>query len=94
MSILSKIFNFVKTLVTRAGLDTFLKKYQAAAITIIEELSTIHDGASFHEWKDEAFEKLKGMVAADGKEIKDNWLTISLSLAFEVFKAQQEKGSK
>lgn len=91
MSVLSKIFNFIKSLVTRAGLDVFLKKYQAAAIQIIAELATVNSGAGFHEWKDQAFEKFKTMLVADKVDIKDNWLTIALSLGYEVFKAEKGK---
>jgi len=91
MSVLSKIFNFIKSLVTRAGLDVFLKKYQAAAIQIVAELAAVNSGVGFHEWKDAAFEKFKAMLIADGVAIKDNWLSIALSLAFEVYKAEKSK---
>lgn len=91
MSLISKIFSFIKTLATRAGLDTFLKKYQATAIQVVEDLAIVHSGVGFHEWQSVAFEKFKTLLEADKVEIKGTWMTIALNLAYEVFLAEKGK---
>lgn len=89
MSVLGRIFDFIKGLFTRPGLNTFLKKYQSEAIKVIENLAQVHSGQGLNEWWDQAFAEVKAMVTADGKNIADNWISIALNLAYEVFKAEQ-----
>ena len=91
MSVFSKVWGYIKSLVTRSGLNDFLKSYQHDALEIIERLSEVHSGAGLHEWWDDAFDEMKAKVQADAKGIKDNWLSISLSLAYEVFKGEKQK---
>lgn len=91
MSLLGKIFDFIKGLVTRPGLHTFLQKYQAEAVKVIENLAQVNSGKGFNEWWDAAFTEVKAMVTADGKNVADNWVSIALNLAYEVYKAEAEK---
>lgn len=91
MSLLSKIFDFILGLATRPGLHTFLKKYQQAAVEILERLAAVHDGKGLNEWWDAAFAEVKALVTADGKNISDNWIAIVLNLGYEIIKAQSEK---
>ena len=88
MSLLSKIFDFIKGLVTRPGLHTFLQKYQTEAIKIIENLAQVNSGKGLNDWWDTAFSEVKAMVTADGRSISDNWVAIALNLAYEVYKAE------
>jgi hypothetical protein len=90
MSFLNKIFDFIKGLATRAGLNTFLKKYQKLAIEQIEKLAETNSGKPFDEWWDEAFAAVKAELQKDGATFKDNWVAIALNLAYEVFKADKE----
>lgn len=92
-NVFSKIFDFIKGLVTRAGLSDFLKKYQALAIQVITELATVNSGQGFHEWRDDAYAKFAALLKADKVEIKGTWITIILNLAYEVFLGEKEKGS-
>jgi hypothetical protein len=85
MSLLSKIFDFIKSLVTRPGVHTFLQKYQQKAIEVIERLSEVNNGAPLDKWWDSAFSEFKAMVQADGHELHDNWIAIALNLGYEVF---------
>ena len=91
MSIFSKVWGFIKSLVTRSGLNDFLKSYQSDALAIIERLADVHSGEGLHQWWDEAFAEMKAKVQADTENVKDNWLSLSLSLAYEVFKGEKEK---
>ncbi len=88
MSIFSAIGSFFKHIFQklRPGLDGFLKKYEGLAVNIVKELAIVHDGKSFHEWKDEAFDKIKVEVAKDVDDVKDNWLSLLLGFAFEELK--------
>lgn len=88
MSLLSRIFDFIKGLVTRPGLHTFLQKYQSEAVKLIEQLAHVNSGKGFNDWWDQAFSEMKAMVTSDGKSISDNWVAIVLNLAFEVYKAE------
>jgi hypothetical protein len=90
MSLLGRIFDFIKGLFTRPGLNDFLHKYQAKAIDVIENLAKAHDSQGLDLWWDDAFAQFKGLVQADIKNVHDNWLTIALSLAYEIYKAEKE----
>jgi hypothetical protein len=92
MSLLGKIFDFLKRLATRPGVHTFLQKYQQKAIEVVERLAAVNSGQSFDAWWDQAFAEFKALVEADGKAVHDNWLAIALNLAFEVYKAQRPDG--
>ncbi len=87
MNIFQKILDAIKRFVSRPGLKTFLATYENQAFGLIEKLVGVHNGAGLHEWEAEAFAILK----ADTKEIHDNWIGILIRLAYETFKAQQEK---
>ena len=91
MSLLGRIFEFIKGLATRPGLHTFLQKYQAEAVKVIENLAHVNSGKGLNEWWDSAFSEVKAMVMADGKNISDNWVSIALNLAYEVYKAETSK---
>lgn len=91
MSVFGKVWNFIKTLFVRAGLDKFLKKYQQKAIMLIGELAEVRSGQGLHEWWDEAFAAVKAEIEKDTSQWRDNWVAILINLAFEVIKAEQEK---
>lgn len=90
MALLSKIFDFIKGLMTRPGLHTFLEKYQHTITTKVEELAQVNSGQGLNQWWDSAFAEIKAMVTADGKSVADNWLAIAINLAWEVVKAEQQ----
>ncbi len=91
MALFSAIWDFIKGLLTRPGLHTFLKKYQTVVIHKLEELAEANSGQSFNDWWDSAFGEIKAMVTADGANIRDNWIAIVMNLAWEVIKAKQEE---
>lgn len=84
MNWLSKIFSIIKGLFTRPGLDRFLEKAMGDARDIVRELADVHDGEDFHEWKDQAWLRLKGLVG----DVAGNWESIAISLAFEELKSR------
>lgn len=81
------IFNWVKTLFSRPGLQQFLQKYIEDATVLITSLAMVHSNADFHKWKDEAFAKAKERYG----EGKDNWIALLIGFAFEAYKAKMEK---
>jgi len=80
------IFNWVKSLFTRPGLQQFLQKYIEDATILVSSLAMVHNNAEFHQWKDEAFAKLKERLG----EGKDNWIAILVAFGFEAYKAKLE----
>lgn len=91
MAVLGRIFDFIKSLFTRPGLHTFLKKYQVVVTQKLEELATLHDGQGLNDWWDTAFSEIKALVQADTHNIKDNWIAIIINLGWEIVRAEQEK---
>lgn len=93
MSIFSSIGSFFKKLFSklRPGLDVFLQKYKDIAVKEVLELTQVHSGKDFHEWRDQAWEKVKTEVTKDGKEVAGNWITLIIALAFEEIKASANK---
>lgn len=87
MNIFQRIFDAIKHLIQRPGLKQFLAKYEETALVLIVQLATVNNNAAFNEWKDQAFTELKAAT----KEVHDNWIAILIHLAYESFKAQQEK---
>lgn len=79
-----KIFDFLKHLVTRPGLQQFLQKYEQQAVQLVTELASVHNNADFKVWYQEAFEKAQ----ADFNETKGTWISILINLAYESFKAK------
>lgn len=84
MSWFSKVWNFIKSLITRPGLDRFLAKYMVMAVTLLTDLASVNSNTEFHLWKDKAFIELKRLTG----EMKDNWIVILIALAFEELKAK------
>ncbi len=89
MSIFTKIFKFIKNLVTRPGIDKFLGQYIEMATESAARLALVNDNAEFHEWKDELFRDVKARTG----QMKDNWIAILIHLAYENIKASQTKPS-
>ena len=87
-SIVKKIFGFFRT---RVGLDAFVKRYKNIGFQIVEELFSVNSGKTFHDWKDEAFDKVKVQLQKDGTEIKGTWVTILTHLAYDAVLAKTEK---
>lgn len=79
---LKKVFGAAKTFYVRAGLGKFLDKYIPVALTILADLAQTNSNKAFHEWKDQAFLKLKE-VAGD---VADTWIVILLNMAYELSK--------
>lgn len=84
MNIFEKLFGYLKSLFTRAGLQKFLAEYLQLAEDIILDLSMVHTNEEFRKWYQEAFNKIK----LETKEVKDNWIVILIALAFEELKAK------
>jgi hypothetical protein len=82
----SKVWAFLKGLVVRSGLDVFLSKYLGVAEGLLLDLAKVNGGASFHIWKQKAFEELKRITG----EARDNWISIVLALALEKLKAERK----
>lgn len=93
MSIFSSIGNFFKKLFgkLRPGLDQFLQKYKDLAVKEVKKLAELNSNKDFHEWKDQAWSAINKELAADGKKVAGNWISIILHLAFEEIKAKAEK---
>ena len=93
MSIFSSVGHFFEHLFKflRPGLEKFLQRYKQLALVEIQQLVTLNPNKSFHDWRDEAFENVKAQVLKDEKEIKDNWITIVIALAYEEIKGEMEK---
>ena len=81
----TKILDFLKKLVTRPGLDKFLSKYMVVAVRLLKDLADTHSNQEFHEWKDLAFRELQAITG----ELKGNWISILIGLAYEELKARQ-----
>lgn len=80
---LSKIWNFLKGLLTRPGLQQFLAQYMVTAVKVLSDLAKVHSNEEFHQWKDAAFVELQRVTG----EIKGNWISILIGLAYEELKA-------
>lgn len=89
--ILKKIFSIFKS---RAGFDKFADRYKGLAVETVTKLALAHDGKSLHEWQDEAWQKMKEQVQADGQEVRGTWLTILIASSYEAVLAEAEKGEK
>lgn len=84
-NVFTKVFNFIKGLFVRAGLDQFLQAHIDLAVSTLAQLMAVNDNAGLHEWRDQAFASLKAQLRTD----KDNWLVILIHLAYENLKARQ-----
>lgn len=84
MNIFAKVWNFLKKLVTRPGLDQFLGAYIQLATQIVQQLALVNNNQEFHAWKDQAFAAVKAQTG----QLKDNWVAILIHLAYENLKAK------
>jgi len=89
MSVFSKIWNFLKGLISRPGLQQFLAKYMAVAVRLLKDLADTHSNQEFHEWKDLAFRELQAITG----ELKGNWISILIGLAYEELKARNQSSA-
>lgn len=83
---LKKIFGAVKNFYVRSGLDKFLAQYVQVAVEVIAELALVNSNKAFHEWKDQAFVKIKERIA---RPVADNWIALLIGFGFEAWKAKQ-----
>lgn len=81
-----KVFLGIKFIYFRFGMDKFLSQYIEVAIEILVDLAKVNSNAAFHEWEQQAFQKLKDRI---GKPVADTWIAILINLAWEVLKARQ-----
>ncbi len=81
------IYNFLKGLFTRPGMQAFLQRYMDDAEKLIEDLATKHDNAGFYNWRDEAFELAKERY----NEVRGTWITILLNFAYEAYLSRRAK---
>lgn len=79
------IWNILKRIVTRAGLDRFIFDHWDEAVDIVEDLARLYPDVPFHQWKDEAWRRI---AIATGCE-KGNWITALLTFAYEAFIAKK-----
>lgn len=91
MSLLTKIFNFIKGLVTRPEFHKLLEQNMALAVELLTALLAVHDGAGLHSFRDEAFAKLKAALQSQGKQLTDTLITVLINLAYETIKARQPR---
>ena len=82
-----KLFDWLKKIFTRPGLQPFLAQYLALAVEVVTELAKVNNNAEFHAYRDVAFSKLKKLLG----ETKDTWIVILVHLAYEEYKARQPK---
>lgn len=85
MNFLKKILSFFSGLRTRPGFDRFFGQWQDVALRLVVELAEVNSNRDFHEWKDEAFDKLKRATG----ELKGNWIALLIGLAFEEAKSRK-----
>lgn len=85
MNFFKKVFDFIKGLFTRPGLDKFLSKYIEVGIQVVSRLALVNNNQDFHLWKDEAWAEVKRITG----EVKGNWIAILVALAFEQIKAKE-----
>lgn len=87
MNFFKKVWSFFAGLLTRPGLDTFLKRHMDLAVKIISDLQSVNSNSDFHLWKDLAWLQIRNATG----EVRGNWIAILVGLAFEALKAKQEK---
>lgn len=85
MNWIKNLFSIFNRFITRPGLDVFVNRWQGIAVQEIIALSQVNSNASFHEWREQAQGRLKTVTG----ELKDNWIAILISLAFEEAKARK-----
>ena len=92
MGIWGSIKNFFKKLFikTRPGFELVLEKYKAVGIAEIKRLRSVNNGDGLHAWKDQAFSNLKSQISRDVKDVKDNWISTLIHLAYEHIQAEIE----
>lgn len=88
---LKKIASIFKS---RSGFDKFVDRYKNLAVETVTKLALVHDGKSLHEWQDEAWQKLREQVQADGQEVRGTWLSLLILSSYEAILAEAEKGGK
>lgn len=93
MNIFSKIWGFLKSFFSRArpGLEGFIQKYQQLAEDEVWKLFQSHDGAGLHLWWDTAFAAVKAQVIKDLPQVADNWISLLVTMAYEVIKNRLPK---
>jgi hypothetical protein len=84
MGIFSDAWAFIRKLLTRPGLDRFLKAYHEIAKQTLLDLAQVNSGKAFHEWKAQAWARLKEQTG----QYRDNWIEILISIVFEELKAK------
>lgn len=84
MNIFAKIWNWLKKLKTRKGLDVFLKSWIDFAIVEARRLQEVNDNQDFHLWKDQLFESIRRRTG----ELKGTWISILIHLAYEQLKSE------
>ena len=85
MNWLSKLFSLLKGLFTRPGLQAFLAENAEVVTHIVKDLADVRSGEDFHEWKNEAWSRVRAQVG----NVAGNWISIAIALAFEELKARK-----
>lgn len=85
MNWLKKVFNWLNGVRVRPGMQEFLGRWQEQALDLVIGLSQTKNNQDFHSWRSEAHQKAKEFTG----EIKDNWIAIMISLAFEEAKSRK-----
>lgn len=86
MNFFKKVFDFIKGLFTRPGLDRFLSKYIEVAVEVVSRLAFVNNNEDFRLWQDEAWKEVQRLTG----EVKGTWIAILIHLAYENIKAKSE----
>lgn len=86
MNFFKKVFDFIKGLFTRPGLDKFLSKYIDDAVDIVSRLALVNNNQDFRLWQDSAWKEVQKATG----ELKGTWIAILIHLAYENIKARSE----
>lgn len=79
-----KLWKFLKGLVTRPGLQTFLSEWLEFAVKEGELLMKQNNNAGLKQWEQQFFDAVKVKTG----ELKGTWITILINLAYEELKAR------
>jgi len=85
MNWFKKFIGWIKGIATRPGLDKFLSRWLELAVAEAGKLAEVNNNLEFHEWKDELFERVKGLTG----EVKGTWIAILIHIAYENLKAKK-----
>jgi hypothetical protein len=83
-----KVVEVIRRLVTRPGMDDFIERWAQDAARELSWYIARHGlRGGLREWWDEGFLLIKSLTGQQ----KDTWVSILLLLAYDMFKAGQEK---